>query len=78
MVSPVTLPAIEGWPYEQVAAAFELCKAETPSVLMVGFSLWSLLWKTVDADEFYVCDVIPIRLDRTGILEPHEFMFTRE
>lgn len=77
MISPVTLPAIEGWPYQEISAAVEECKLEKPGFLKVGFALWSLLWKASEAEEFYVCDVIPIYLDRTGILEPHEFMFTR-
>lgn len=78
MVSPVILPAIEGWPYDEVMASFHEYKVSNRSVLKVGFALWSLLWKTSDAQLFYVCDTIPILLDKTGILEPHEFMFTRK
>jgi hypothetical protein len=81
MVSPLTLPAVEGWPYQEVSAAF-IQKAHTgeavPKVLMVGYSLWALLLKASDTEVFYVCGTIPIRFERSGILEPHEFMFTRD
>jgi hypothetical protein len=78
MVSAVTLPAIAGWPYQEIASAFAEHKSGNPTSLRVGYALWALLWKNSDAEQFYVCETIPICLDRTGILEPHEFMFTHE
>lgn len=76
----VTLPAIRGWPYQQIAAA--LCdfqaafQTEYPPIIVVGSALWSLLRELSDADEFYALGIVPIRIDNFGILEPHEFMVT--
>ena len=76
-VSPTTLPVIEGWPYKEITDAFYRFEFGKPSSLMVGRSLWSLLNKTYDSNEFMVFEVIPIRFDKSGVLEPHEFMFTK-
>ncbi len=81
--SSITLPAIEGWPYEQILSAFgefqkllQVVHGKPQPSLMVGCALWSRLRKISDAEGFFVCGIIPVRLDLTGILEPHEFMFT--
>lgn len=76
-VSPTPLTVIEGWPYEEITNAFYKFEFGRPGCLMVGRSLWAILNKAYNSDEFLVCEVIPIKFDRSGILEPHEFMFTK-
>ncbi len=80
--SSITLPAVEGWPYEQILSAFGEFQQLLQGVhgkpqpsLMVGGALWSRLREISDAEGFFVCGIIPVHLDLTGILEPHEFMF---
>jgi len=78
-VPTITLPIIRGWPYRQIEIALSQAQSEVRHipVIMVGFALWSLLTETFDAEKFFACGLVPIRLDKTGILEPHEFMVTR-
>jgi hypothetical protein len=75
------LPVIQEWPYEGITEAlaqFRETQSKNPSILWVGRALWIFLRKACDAEEFYAIGKFPIRLDRTSILEPHEFMFTCE
>lgn len=76
----MTLPVIEGWPYQRMKHElldFKEAHGKNPAILWVGKSLWKLLRKTLDDVDFYADNMIPIHVDRTGILEPNESMFTR-
>src|SRR5690349_7464133 len=76
----ISLPAVQGWPYETINAALEEFKKtwrRKPSFLLVGGSLWVLLLHAADAEQFIAPGNTPIHLDILMILEPHEFMFVR-
>jgi len=73
---------IQDWPYQETAAELaeyqERCKI-TPATLWVGTALWKILCAVFNCDVFFVGSAanIPIKLEDSGLLEPHEFIFTR-
>lgn len=71
------IPAIIDWPYTQISgsiAEFQAAFAQEPRIIWIGIDLWMQLRQAApDAESFNFCE-IPIRLDRSGILEGTEFM----
>jgi hypothetical protein len=85
-VAPIALPAIDGWPYQEITAEFAAFRSAAyirgdgvvPGAMMVGLDLWCSLRRVSDSEVFFVFDTVPIQLDQLGILEPNEFMFVRK
>lgn len=72
------VPVIDGWPYVEIAEAhtgFVKLFNRQPSTLFVGIDLWMSLRRVSKSDEFWTME-IPIILDRAGILEGSEFLFS--
>lgn len=78
MEETVTVPHMEEWPYDAIASEFGPIGEEVPTFLFVGRALWKMLRKVSTAPAFYVHDTVRVRRDPSGILEPHEFMFSRK
>jgi hypothetical protein len=71
---------VKDWPYQEIEKALaEFQKSNyDPTFLWVGRDLWFLLIDSCDAEQFWSNGACRILFDATGILEPHEFMFTRK
>jgi hypothetical protein len=78
-VNTRTLPVLEEWPYTAIAAAlgeYRSVSGKVPKCIVVGMDLWMMLREVSSSDDFLVGGQIPIVVDRTGVLEGHEFILS--
>jgi hypothetical protein len=80
--NPALQEIIQDWPYHETSQEFYSFRQRyrrDPAMLWIGEDLWMVLRKVFpDSPDLFFNQTVPIRRDFLGILEGHEFIFTRE